>query len=173
MVTSSEHQVKPILFTKKREELSLSSLDLEKLMRGVLDKGASFRFQGKGYSMSPFIKDGDILTIVPLQGSAPRFGDVVVFTHPQTGKLIIHRIIGKRSSSYLTKGDNAPDEDGLVSRAAILGRVTRVQRNGKYVSLGLGLDRFIIAYVTRNGLLSLLNPAWRFVRFFLRSRPNG
>src|SRR4030042_747479 len=173
MVTSPDHQVKPALFTKKREELSLSSQQLEKLMRGVLGKGTSFRFQGKGFSMSPFIKDGDVLTIASVRGGTPRFGDVVVFTHPNTGKLIIHRIIGKKAGSYLTKGDNAPEEDGLVSRAAIVGRVTRVQRNGKYVSLGLGPDRFIIAFVTRNGLLSLLNPAWRFVRFFVRSRPNG
>src|SRR4030042_2785426 len=94
MITSSDHQIKPALFTKKREELALSSQDLEKLMRGVFDKGSSFRFKGKGYSMSPFIKDGDVLTIAPLQGSSPRFGDVMVFTHPTTGKLVIHRLIG-------------------------------------------------------------------------------
>lgn len=171
MVTSPDHQVKPALFTKKREELSLSSQQLEKLMRGVLGKGACFRFQGKGFSMSPFIKDGDVLTIAPMQGASPRFGDVVVFTHPHTGKLIIHRIIGKKAGSYLTKGDNAPEGDGLISRAAILGRVTKVERNGKYISLGLGPDRFIIAFVIRKGLLPLLNPVWRFVRFFMRSRP--
>jgi hypothetical protein len=170
MVISPDHPVKPALVTKQREELSLSSLNLEKLMRGVLDKGASFRFQSKGFSMSPFIKDGDVLTIVPLQGSAPGFGDVVVFTHPHTGKLIIHRIIGKRSSSYFTKGDNAPEEDGLISRAAILGRVTKVERNGGYISLGLGLDRFVIAFVTRTGLLPLLWPIGGLVRLFIRNR---
>ena len=171
MGDSPDHQVKPALFTKKRGELSLPSEQLEKLMRGVLAKGASFRFQGKGFSMSPFIKDGDVLTIAPLQGSCPRFGDVVVFTHPDTGKLVIHRIIGKKKSTYRTKGDNSPEEDGIISREAIMGRVTNVERNGKYVSLGLGLDRFIIAFVTRNGFLPLLNPVWRFVRFFMRSLP--
>jgi hypothetical protein len=171
MVISPGSQVGPGLFTKKGEELSLSSQQLEKIMRGVFDKGASFRFKGKGFSMSPFIRDGDVLTIAPLQGSAPRFGDVVVFTHPTTSKLIIHRIVGKRAGAYLTRGDNAPEEDGLISRVAIVGRVTNVQRNGKYVSIGLGPDRFIIAFVTRNGLLPLLNPLWRFVRFFIRSRP--
>ena len=171
MVTSPDHQVKPALFTKKREELSLSSQQLEKLMRGVLSKGACFRFQGKGCSMSPFIKDGDVLTIAPVQASAPCFGDVVVFTHPNTGKLIVHRIIGKKSGSYLTKGDNAPEGDGLISGTAILGRVSKVERDGKKPFLGLGPDRFIIAFVIRTGLLPLLNPAWRFVRFFIRSRP--
>ena len=164
---------KPALFIKKREELSLSSQHLEKLMRGVLTKGACFRFQGKGFSMSPFIKDGDVLTIAPLQGSSPRFGDVAVFTHPHTGTLIVHRIIGKRAGFYLTKGDNAPEGDGLISRAAVLGRVAKVERDGRYISLGLGPDRFIIAFVTRTGLLSLLNPLWRFVRLFLRRQPSA
>jgi hypothetical protein len=173
MSNSPDHQVKPTLFTKKRGELSLSSQQLEKLMRGVLGKGACFRFQGKGFSMSPFIKDGDVLAITPVQGSAPGFGDVVVFTHPNTGRLIIHRVIGKRAGSYRTKGDNSPEEDGLISRAAILGRVARVERNGKYISLGLGPDRFIIAFLIRTGLLPLLWPVWRLVRFFMRRRPGA
>ena len=170
MVTSPDHHVKPALFTKKKEELSLSSQQLEKLMRGVLNKGAYFRFQGKGFSMSPFIKDGDVLTIAPVQGSAPGFGDVVVFTHPNTGRLIIHRVIGKKAGSYLTKGDNAPEEDGLISRAAIVGRVAKVERDGKKPFLGLGPDRFIIAFVTRTGLLPLLWPVWSLARFFMRRR---
>jgi phage repressor protein C with HTH and peptisase S24 domain len=170
MVTSPGHEVKPSLFTNKRGKLFLSSQQLEQLMRGVLDKGAPFRFQGKGFSMSPFIKDGDILTIGPIQRCAPSFGDVVVFTNPHNGRLIIHRIIGKKAGSYLTKGDNAPEEDGLISREAIVGLVTSVERDGKKLFLGLGPDRFIIAFVTRNGLLSLLNLLWRLVRFFIRSR---
>jgi hypothetical protein len=171
LVTSPDYQVKPALFTKKRGELALSSQQLEKLMRGVLGKGACFRFQGKGFSMSPFIKDGDVLTIAPMKGAAPGFGDVVVFTHPNTGKLIIHRIIGKKAGSYLTRGDNAPEGDGLISRAAILGRVIKVERDGKKPFLGLGPDRFIIAFMTRTGLLPLVWPVWRFVRFFMRRRP--
>ena len=169
--SSGDSQEKPALVIKRGKELSLSSQQLEKLMRGVFGKGACFRFQGKGFSMSPFIKDGDVLTIAPVQGSAPCFGDVVVFTHPNTGRLIIHRIIGKRADSYLTKGDNAPEGDGLISRAAILGRVTKVERNGKLISFGLGPDRFIIAFVTRTGLLPLVWPVWRLVRFIMRRRP--
>ena len=171
MITSPDYQIKPALFTMKRGDLSLSSQHLEKLMRGVLSKGSCFKFQGKGFSMSPFIKDGDVLTIASVRGGTPRFGDVVVFTHPHTSKLIIHRIIGKKSGSYLTKGDNAPEGDGLISRAAILGRVAKVERNGKYISLGLGPDRLIIAFMIRTGLLPLVWPVWRLVRFFMRRHP--
>jgi signal peptidase I len=171
IVTSPETQVKPALFTKNGEELSLSSRQLQELLRGVLDKGASFRFRATGFSMSPFIKDGDVLTIAPVQGSVPRLGDVVVFTHPLTNKLIIHRVIGKKAGFYLTKGDNTPEGDGLISKADIVGRVTKVERNGKAISLGLGPDRFVIAFVTRRGLLPLLRPVWRLVRLIIRSRP--
>jgi signal peptidase I len=171
IIISPDTQVKSTLFTKKSEELSLSSQQLQELLRGVLDKGASFRFRATGFSMSPFIKDGDVLTIAPVQGSAPRLGDVVVFTHPLTKKLIIHRVIGKRAGFYLAKGDNVPEGDGLISKADIVGRVTKVERNGKVISLGLGPDRFIIAFLTRRGLLPLLRPVWRFVRLIERSRP--
>jgi signal peptidase I len=170
-IISPDTQVKPALFTKKGEELSLSSQQLQELLRGVLDKGASFRFRATGFSMSPFIKDGDVLTIAPVQRSAPRLGDVVVFTHPLTKKLIIHRVIKKRAGFYLTKGDNVPEGDDLISKADILGLVTKVERNGKVISLGLGLDRFVITFLTRRGLLPLLRPVWRLVRLIVRSRP--
>jgi signal peptidase I len=166
----NDTQMKPALDIKREGALPLSSRKLENLLRGVLEKGASFRFQAKGFSMSPFIKDGDLLTITPLLESPPRFGDVVVFVHLGTGKLTIHRIIGKKVGSYLTKGDNAPERDGFIPKADILGRVTNVERSGKCISLGLGPDRFIIAFVIRTGLLPLLNPLWRLVHFFMKSR---
>jgi len=163
-------QGKPTLFVKKRQELSLSSRQLEELMRGVLGKGASFRFRCKGFSMSPFIKDGDVLTIAPLQGSSPGFGEVVVLTHPSTGKIVIHRVIKKRGGAYLTKGDNIPEADGLIAKTNILGRVTKVERNGAKFLLGLGPERFLIAFLTRWRLLPLLAPVWRFLRFMMRWR---
>jgi len=174
MVTSPVTEIKTPLFTKRRGELSLSSQQLEELMRGVLGKGASLRFRSKGFSMSPFIKDGDVLTIAPVQRANPRFGDVVVFTHPSTRKLIIHRVVGKRADAYLTKGDNIPEADGFIAKANILGRVIKVERNGEEPPFGLGPDRFIIAFLTRWRLLPLLGPIWRFARFIIiRRRPGA
>jgi len=157
-------QDKPALFVKKAEELSLSGQLLKELLRSVLDKGASFRFRAKGFSMSPFIKDGDVVTVAPLWGATPGLGHVVVFIHPRTGKLIIHRVVGKRADSCLIKGDNFPERDDFVPKASILGHVTKVERHGKEIFLGLGLERFLIAFLTRRGLLPLLLPLWRLVR---------
>jgi signal peptidase I len=168
--TTPDTQDKPTLFVKKREVLPLSSRQLEELMKGVLGKGASFRFRCKGFSMSPFIKDGDVLTIAPLQGSSLSFGEVVVFSHPSTGKLIIHRVIKKKEGAYLTKGDNIPESDGFISKAHIFGRVTKVERNGVKSLIGLGPERFLIVFLTRWRLLPLLDPIWRFVRIMIRRR---
>ena len=51
--------------------------ELTALVRAVLDKGASFRFKAFGVSMTPFIQDGDVITIAPnLNGDATHLPSV-------------------------------------------------------------------------------------------------
>jgi len=78
--------------------------------------------------MSPFIKDGDVVTISPIHISSPSIGDVVVFIHKETGRLLLHRVVRKNGESYLTRGDNTLEGDGSVHEANILGCVTKVKR---------------------------------------------
>jgi hypothetical protein len=71
------------------------------------------------------------------------------------------------------RGDNSLQADGFFPKTSILGRVERVERNGKRVYLGLGPERFLIAFLTRtNLLLPVLRPVWRVfrpvVRIFLK-----
>jgi len=140
------------------------------LLDAVLAKGSDCRFQAQGHSMAPFIKDGDVVTISPLP-SSPGIGQVVASLHPETRRLAIHRVVGKKADAYLIKGDNASEADGLVRRENILGSVKRVERKGRKVSLCLGPERFIIAFLSRRGLLSpLLLPLRKLLRPFVRSR---
>jgi signal peptidase len=142
---------------------------LPELVKEVLSKGVECRFQAKGHSMSPFIKDGDIVTISPLTSSSPGLGDVVALNHPENEKLIIHRVVKKRNNDYYVKGDNALEADGLVQAKNILGYVNKVERDGKNVRLGLGPERFLIAFLTRKGLLfPLVSPLWRIIRPFIK-----
>ena len=136
--TSRDAETKPTLFSKKGSELQLSGSDLIELLRAVLDKGAPFRFRAKGFSMSPFIKDDDIITVSPLTDDSIRSGDIVAFIRPEMKKLIIHRVIGKKGEYFHIKGDNIPDTDELIPETNILGRLTRVERNGKEILFGLG-----------------------------------
>ena len=162
-------RTRPWLFDRKGSELNLSGAAMGQLLRGVLEKGASCRFRATGLSMYPFIKDGDVLTVSPLKGFFPRFGDVVAFTQPETGKLVVHRVIGKRRSIYLIRGDNANNPDGFLSKDNILGWVSRVERGGRSVSLHPGPARFFLALLNRTGLLSwLLFLMLRIIRSFKR-----
>lgn len=166
---SPDVETKPVLFSRKAGELQLSGTDLVALLKSVLDKGVPFRFQAKGFSMSPFIKDGDVITVSPLSGALPRLSDVVAFIHPKTGRLVVHRMVGKKDNYFIVKGDNISDSDDLISRTNILGSVIKVERDGKKVFLGYGQERFLIAFLTRRGLLyPFLYPIWRIMRPFVR-----
>jgi len=154
---------------KLSNEISLSGPALVELLRAVLDKGMPFRFQAKGASMSPFIKDGDVIIVSPLSGALPRRGDVVAFTHPQTQSLVVHRIVAKKGDCFIIKGDNTSNTGDLILKANILGCVTRVKRDGKKIFMGLGPERFLIALLTRRGLLfPLLYPLKRMLGPIIR-----
>lgn len=130
-------------------EISFSGNDLIEVMRVIFVRGNNFRFKVTGFSMFPFVRNEDIVTIAPKGKLAFSLGRVVAFVHPVSKKLVVHRIVGKRQGRYLIKGDNILDIDGLVSYDFILGYVVKVERDGKKVFLGLGVERFFIAFCNR------------------------
>lgn len=160
-------EFKPSVLNKKGDELLLSGPALIDLLQSVIHKGSSFRFCARGISMHPFIRDTDIVTIAPFRNNSPRLGDVVAFTYPKINKLIVHRIVKRKGDYFLIKGDNLPYADGLIHRANILGRIVKVERKGKKVFFGLGIERFLISLFTRKGrIYNLLLPLWKFIRPF-------
>lgn len=152
----------------KSNEFSFSGEALCRLIGAVLGRKESLRFEVKGSSMGPFIKDGDIVTISPLNGSSSFFGKIVAFNNLRTKKLVIHRIIGKTGNRYILKGDNISDIDGLISRENILGAITRIERQDKELRLGLGRERVIVAFVSKMKLLPLIFRCWRAIPFSIR-----
>jgi phage repressor protein C with HTH and peptisase S24 domain len=152
-------------FVRYDEESTLSIPVLVGLLRTVLDAGKPFWLEATGGSMWPFVRDGDVITISPLSDAPPRLGDVIAFTRPQTRELVVHRLVGKRDEFFLFRGDGASEETDLVSRGDILGHVTRVERNRRRISFGLGPERALIAVLSRWGILwPLLSSVWRLVR---------
>lgn len=143
----------PRLFIAKADELPLSGRTLLELMRAVLEKGVPFRFRARGWSMAPFIHDGDIVTVSPLQGR-PGFGEVVAFVHPVAGMLVVHRVIARNGNALFIQGDSITARpDGMVPLENLLGRVICVERDGHPVRIGLGPERWVIAWLSRVKLL--------------------
>lgn len=150
------HDHDPASVEIRRGGLSLKGRPFIELLHAVHDKGAALRFRAAGSSMSPFIRDGDVITVSPLPSRSLRFGDVVAFVYQGTGRIRVHRVIGKRTGSYLLKGDSAPTKDGLVPKDDILGIVTRIERDGRRVNFGLGPERLVVACLTISGLIHYL-----------------
>lgn len=151
-----------------KSELGISSVALAELMKDTLNKGALFRFQVKGFSMSPFIKDGDIVTIAPFFNSSLKFGWPVAFLNPKSGKLAIHRVVEKANGRFMIKGDNCPAIDGLVTKEEIFGYVKKIERDGKAVSLGIGSKKAVVALLSRAGFLPFIILLWNAVPYFAR-----
>jgi signal peptidase I len=113
---------------KRSSERLLPSRAFVELIRAVLNKGADFRLRAKGYSMYPFIREGDFVTVAACSPDKIRRGDVVAIPHAEHGNLIIHRVVRIKHSYVKTKGDFNPVSDGWMRREDIIARVVRVQR---------------------------------------------
>jgi hypothetical protein len=141
----------PTALIRERRELSLSGTSLTELMTSVLAKDRAFRFRAKGWSMSPFVKDGDVITVSPLRGREPRTGEIVAFLHPKSGHAAVHRVVRAAPGTFLLRGDNSEDAEGPLSGERILGVITKVVRDGKRVKGVRGPWSPVIALLSRSG----------------------
>ena len=137
--------------TRERGELPLSGASLTELLSSVLAKDKAFRFRAKGWSMSPFVKDGDVITVSPLRGREPRTGEIVAFLHPKSGRAAVHRVVRAAPGTFLLRGDNSDDAEGPLAAERILGVVTEVVRDGKRVKGVQGRWAPLIAFLSRTG----------------------
>jgi signal peptidase I len=147
---------------KPDDGISLSAPVIMELIEAVHEKGASFRFQARGYSMTPAIRDGDVITVSPLNDLMPRRGDVVAFRHPDRPQMLVHRVLHAQGKKYFIKGDNCPDADGWVPAENILGLITVVERQGEAIFWPNRSNPFFWS----NSIL-LFYPLWPPARNFL------
>lgn len=121
-------------------------VDLLELSRALLEDGKSVRFQAKGRSMHPFIQDGDIITVSPVENSSINIGDVVLYS-PAEDTLIVHRVINKYTEdnnlTMLIKGDASFGSPESVNSQRVLGKIVSIERNGRERKLDTSLYRII------------------------------
>ena len=102
--------------------------------------------------MSPFIKAGSVLTVKKVEKIL--VGDVVVYR--RKGEFIAHRVIKKTHDGgevfLVTKGDNLFYKDEPIEEDQILGKVVRVEKQGKTISMNCFSSNIL------NRLLALLSP---------------
>jgi len=94
----------------------------------MLRAGGGVRLRALGNSMLPSIWPGDVLCIERKAGEEMVAGDIVLVA--RGGRFFIHRLIEKRDSGWITRGDALPQNDEAVAEASVLGKVALVQRKG-------------------------------------------
>jgi ribosomal protein S18 acetylase RimI-like enzyme len=119
-------------------EVSLKQYEFKELSSDILIQGGFFSFKAHGYSMYPFICDGDILTINQVEYSALKIGDIA-FYKSSDGRLIVHRVIDKNHQNnklmFLMRGDSVLNNDGWIYSDQVLGKVMSIQRDKKFIKL--------------------------------------
>ena len=132
-----------------KSPIPLSNSNLLKLSRDLLGENTSIRFRAKGFSMRPFIQDGDLITVSPLRNSPVRIGDVVLYKTVDD-QAIVHRVIRKRTkgrrATFFIKGDAAFGQPEKVDAERVLGRVVAIERNGLKRKLDTKLHRIIALF---------------------------
>lgn len=141
---------------------TLSRARLHDLLHRLLDEGLAVELRIAGASMSPFIRGGDLLTLIPRASRPVRRGDVVAFL-ADGRSLVIHRVVAADGETVRTQGDALRSSDRPVALAEVLAFVSRVERRGRTVRLGLGAERAHLAWLARRGWLAPLLRPWRWL----------
>jgi signal peptidase len=119
-----------------RKIAHLRDTDLLELSKDIFRRGKSVRFQARGWSMRPFIRDGDFIIVSPIENSPIRAGDVVFYLTTEN-KVMVHRVIRKRKKDkdnriiMFIKGDATFNSPEKVEMLNVLGKVVAVERNGR------------------------------------------
>jgi len=105
---------------------------------GLLRAGAAVRFRARGASMSPLVRDGDVVLVQPVEPRSLRAGDVVLCSsHP--GRVVVHRVIrrsiGREGCRFTVQGDRVGQPDGTISQAQVYGRVAAIEREGERIDV--------------------------------------
>jgi len=134
---------------EKTKILNLKREDFTFITQKVLGREKSLRFKAKGESMRPFIRDGDILEITPVNGEEIRLGGVI-FYHVGEKRTVAHRVMKKIIENdklvFLTKRDLNTDEEEKVHLEQVLGRVKAIERKGRKIRVNEGLNRLMYIF---------------------------
>jgi signal peptidase I len=127
----------------------------------ILQDGARVRMTATGSSMRPFIRDGDVVELEPLDPASVRPGDVVLALL-ENGKNVLHRVARAQEDRLILKGDALRSPDPPVLKDRLVARVASVHRGGRSLRLDNSFWRLAGLLWSRSSLGPVL--LWRFGR---------
>lgn len=157
-------------------EINLDRNDLELLADGIMRKGGSFNFKARGFSMYPFIHDGDILTISPVSTNEIKSGDIILYKSFDN-RIVVHRVIGKTKINnheiLKVRGDALMGAPEYILTSQVIGKAIKQRRNSNVVDLQKLVSKFfaqiwLITYPIRSSTLYFIFTVKKFLSLIFR-----
>lgn len=120
----------------------MRSGDFADLCERLLASGTSVKFEARGGSMRPLLREGDVLTVDPARAAELHVGHIVLY-RDAAGRAVVHRLVGRdrKSGMLLVRGDAQFTRPDLLDPAEVLGRVISLSRGGTTLELDGGAAR--------------------------------
>ncbi len=155
------------------DTLHIEADDFAGLAGDMLRAGREIRFRARGASMSPFIRDGDIVTVQPARADDLRPGDVALYVRSD-GQVMLHRVLGRDRHTtpplIITRGDARTGPREPVAPEQILGRAIASSRGARTFRLNAATARLSgLLWAHTQPLGFVIMAAGRFVRQHLRA----
>ena len=154
---------------KHLSKLTCTATEFGALSAELLSKGNTVRFQAKGASMRPMVRDGDTLLIAPCPADDVQVGEIVLCSK-EHDQVLVHRVLRKRlwqaGMQYLVQGDQVARPDGWIPRERIYGSLVEIERDGRRLTMAGGKSRFL-------GLLMVLAHRWGLRQSLLAGAISG
>ena len=111
----------------------MNTQEATSLRKQLIENNHAVKIVASGYSMFPFMRNGDIQTISPIPIEEIQIGDVAVFE--RNNDWISHRVIDIRKTNneitLILRGDTCIQLDPLVTKANYIGKTVAFERGGK------------------------------------------
>ena len=98
----------------------------------LLNRGKSITFPISGWSMYPFIDDGDLITVQPCSRKKLHVNDVVLYRRIN-GPLVLHRIVKINENGIYLCGDQQSIIEGPIHPEQIYGVMIEITHRGKTI----------------------------------------
>ena len=120
------------------EDILVDGLEFERLAGEILGSGHVLKFRVRGYSISPFIRDRDVVEIERCYQDFIKAGDIVL-CYNAPAPLVLDRVCAvyedDQAKMFVTQGDMLECVDGVIRSEQIQGRVTAVEHAGLKIKM--------------------------------------
>jgi signal peptidase I len=133
----------------------MNTQEATSLRKQLIENNHAVKIVASGYSMFPFMRNGDVQIISTVPIEEIKVGDVAVFE--RDNDWISHRVINIRKTNNETilmlRGDTCIQVDPLVTKENFIGKTVSFERDGKVYEVGSKRNKRIARIILSLGLV--------------------